>query len=482
MDNNYNPSHNNNGSNNGGNNSDSVYSYSYINQQKEENRWTDTGYSQQSQNTWQQSNRENQDRQYYSPYDEPQRRQKKPKEKKKGGFGMKLVKCAVIALVFGLVSGLVFHGTGMIFSAVTGEEEPKEVITQQKTENKVNDKVTTTSTTKTVVSDVSGVVEQVMPSIVSITSLSVQQVEIPFWFGESYSEEIPGAGSGIIVAKTEEELYIVTNNHVVADATTLTVTFVDDASVAAEIKGTDSGTDLAVITVKISDIAAETMEQIEVATLGMSDDLQVGEPAIAIGNAMGYGQSVTTGVISALDREVTVMDSYGNSITNSLVQTDAAINPGNSGGALLNINGEVIGINSVKYSDTEVEGMGYAIPISMAEPIINDLITKEKVDESEAAYLGVSGVDVTDEVSETYDMPKGIYVAQVIVGSAADKAGIKKGDIICKFDGREVESMNTLAERLEYYAAGDVVEVTVKIAENGTYVDHVISVTLGKKN
>lgn len=507
MDNNYNPNNYNSGATGGtgaadgsgtaggtgaaGGTSDSVYSYSYVNQNREENRWTDPGRSQQSswngtnqsqqQNGWNGTNQSQQNRQYYTPYDEPKHRKKQPKEKKKGGFGMKLVKCAAIALVFGLVSGTVFHGTGMVFDYATGNNSKTEV--QQSTSANVNNKVTTTSaSTKAVVSDISEMVEEVMPAIVSITSLSVQEVQVPFWFGDSYTEETPSAGSGIIVAQTEDEIYIATNNHVVSGATTLTVTFVNDESVSAEIKGTDSSTDLAVISVKISDIPEETMSQIKVATLGDSDSLKVGEPAVAIGNAMGYGQSVTTGVISALNREVTVTDSNGNAITNSLIQTDAAINPGNSGGALMNINGEVIGINSVKYTDTDVEGMGYAIPMSMAEPIINDLITKEVVDESESAYLGVSGVDVTDEVSETYNMPKGIYVAQVVSGSAAEQAGIKKGDIITEFDGREVDSMNALAERMQYYAAGTTVDITVKVAENGEYIEKTISVTLGKKN
>ncbi len=415
----------------------------------------------------------------YTLYEEPER--KPIKEPKKKRFGVTLVKCAALALVFGLVSGTVFYGVGTVFDYATGGKElQNQNVAQQTTANNVIDKVTTTSTTTAVVSDVSEVVDNVMPSIVSITNLTVQ--EIPSWFGQTYSQEVPSAGSGIIVARTDEELYIVTNNHVIANATSLTVSFVDEQNVTAEIKGTDSSTDLAVITVSIEDIPVETLSKIKVATLGNSESLQVGEPAIAIGNAMGYGQSVTTGVISALDREVTVTDSNNNTITNSLVQTDAAINPGNSGGALLNINGEVIGINSVKFSDTDVEGMGYAIPISTAEPIINDLITKEVVDESQSAYLGIAGVDVTDEVSETYNMPRGIYVAQVVSGSAAEKAGIKKGDIVTTFDGREVDSMDALAERMQYYAAGTTVDITIKRAQAGEYVESTIAVTLGKKN
>lgn len=443
--------------------SDSLYSYSYVNQ------------------SGQNSENGNQtERQYYTPYDEPDRKKKKEGKGKKKNFGVTLAKCAAIALVFGLISGSAFYGIGLIFDAAAGKDQ-NQAVSAQTNMPAVNDKVTTTSiATQAVVSDISDVVEEVMPSIVSITNMSVQEVKN--WFGQSYSREAVSAGSGIIVAQAEDYLYIVTNNHVVTGANTLTVTFSDDENVAAQIKGTDTSTDLAVISVAISEIPEDTLNQIKVATLGNSENLKVGEPAIAIGNAMGYGQSVTTGVISALNREVTVTDSNNNAITNELIQTDAAINPGNSGGALLNIKGEVIGINSVKYSDTDVEGMGYAIPISKAESIINDLITKEVVDESETAYLGIAGVDVTDDVSETYNMPKGIFVAQVAAGSAAEKAGIKVGDIITSFDGREVESMEALKERMQYYAAGTTIDVTIKRAQSGEYEESTISVTLGRKN
>ena len=468
----------------------SLYSYSYVNQRKHEQTM---GQSQQTtgqttSQSWQtagqtagQTTGQNWQTagqtmgQNWQTTGQSQQTPPKPPKKKKG-FVKTLTKCAAIALVFGLVGGTVFYGTGYVFDKITGGSKQ---INQMPVA--VNNKVTTTTTgTQAVVSDVSEVVSNVMPSIVSITNMSVREYQS--WFGQVYSEEIPSAGSGIIVAQTEEELYVVTNNHVVEGASTLTVNFVDDQTVSAEIKGTDSSTDLAVITVKTGDIPVDTLNQIKVATLGQSESLKVGEPAIAIGNALGYGQSVTTGVISALEREVTVSDNNNNAITNSLIQTDAAINPGNSGGALLNINGEVIGINSVKYSDTDVEGMGYAIPISTAEPIINDLIIKEVVDEKDSAYLGVAGVDVTDEVSETYNMPKGVYVAQVTPGSAAEKAGIKQGDIITNFDGREVDSMEALAERMKYYAAGTTVEIIVKTAQEGVYIEKTISVTLGRKS
>lgn len=443
--------------------SGSVYSYSYINQGGQ--------------------NAQNQE--YRTVYEEPRTKgkEKTPRPKRKGGFGKTLAKCAAIALVFGLVSGTVFYGTGYAFDYATGRtnnvQASAKVSGGAGSDN--GGKLTTTSTgTQAVVSDVSEVVDNVMPSIVAITNLSVQQVQS--WFGRTYQREIPSAGSGIIIAQTEKELYIVTNNHVVSGADTLTVNFVDGETVAAEVKGTDPSTDLAVITVPVDDIPAETLGKIKVATLGNSDDLRVGEPAIAIGNALGYGQSVTTGVISALDREVTVTDQNNSSITNHLIQTDAAINPGNSGGALLNIKGEVIGINSVKYTDTDVEGMGYSIPISTADPIINDLISREAVDESKAAYLGINGVNVNDEVGAQFNMPNGIYLTQVVEGSPAAQAGIRPGDIISAFDGRSVSSMSALSERMKYYAAGTTVDVTLMVSENGEWVEKIVSVTLGQKN
>ncbi len=418
--------------------------------------------------------------QAYTPYNAPQKKARR--EKKKGGFGKMLGKCAAIAMVFGLISGTVFYGTGTIFDYATGKNNKNLQTTQQGNSTTVSgNKVTSTSTeTKAVVSDVSDVVEEVMPAIVSITNLSVQQYKN--WFGQTYTQEGSSAGSGIIVAQTDDMLYIATNNHVVDGANSLSVTFADDQTVAAEIKGVDSSTDLAVIEIPLSSISADTLSKIKVATLGNSDNLKMGEPAIAIGNALGYGQSVTTGVISALNREVTVTDSNNNSITNSLIQTSAAINPGNSGGALLNINGEVIGINEVKYSDTDVEGMGFAIPMATAEPIINDLITREEVKESEAAFLGVYGQNVTESVSKAYNMPVGVYVAKVTPGSAAETAGIRLGDIITSFDGRTVDTMEALAERLQYYKAGTTVDVTIQRVENGQWTESTISVTLGKKN
>lgn len=418
-------------------------------------------------------------------YKKKEKKAKAPKVKKQHGFGMTVAKCAALALVFGLVSSTVFYGTGMAFR-YTAKDTQKQVTAENKesssggTVNSGSLPVTGVSTATTV-TDVSDVVENVMPSIVSIANLS-QQKEMDF-FGRTYVQETPSEGSGIIIAQTDDEIFIATNNHVVAESSQLTVNFIDDQQVAAEIKGTDASTDLAVVSVKVKDIPSDTMDKIKVATLGSSDSIKVGQSVVAIGNALGYGQSVTTGVVSAVDREVTVQDqTTGATITNDLIQTDAAINPGNSGGALLNMGGEVIGINSVKYSDTQVEGMGYSIPISAAEPIINDLITKEVVDESNSSYLGVSGQDVTSELSESFGMPEGVYITMVAENSAAEQAGIRKGDVITSFAGRKVTSMEGLSDIMQYYAAGTEVEVALQTNQNGEWVENTVTVKLGKKN
>lgn len=405
------------------------------------------------------------------------------KQNKTGGFGMKLAKCAALAAVFGLVAGVIFEGVHLTSDAIFGTKP----IVQESNENVLTQsdggKVQTTKVSNTyAAADVSDIVEEAMPSIVAITNVSLTEYR-SFWGGGTHTYENTSAGSGIIVSQDAENLYIVTNNHVVEGTTSLTVTFNDKSTVSAEIKGTDPSTDLAVIRVAISSIEDATMDAIKVATLGSSEELKVGQASIAIGNALGYGQSVTTGCISALNREVSVSDvNSSTNYTAELIQTEAAINPGNSGGALLNAAGEVIGINSVKYADTSVEGIGYAIPISTAIPIIEDLITKEKVDESESAFLGISGVDVTDDVARNYGMPTGIFVAQVTEGSAAQLAGIQKGDIVTAFAGKEVSSMEELSSRLQYYKAGETVEVTIQRASDGEYVEQTLSATLGKKN
>lgn len=406
--------------------------------------------------------------------------EKKKKERKPGGFGKQLAKCAALALVFGLVAGGVMTGVNYASGKVLGTTNAGNVQASLTTGDDSTVQPTAISSSY-VATDVSDIVDEVMPSIVAITNVS--QTEYQSFWGQSKTYESTSCGSGIIVSQDKEYLYVATNNHVVEGANSLTVTFANDDTVSAEIKGTDPSTDLAVVKVALSSIKDDTMSAIKVATLGSSDTLKVGESCIAIGNALGYGQSVTTGVISALNREVSVSDSSSSTnYTAELIQTDAAINPGNSGGALLNTAGEVIGINSVKYSDTSVEGIGYAIPMDTAKPIIEELITKEKVDESNSAYLGIAGVDVTSDVAKTYNMPTGVYVAQVMEGAAAEQAGIQKGDIITKFDGKDVTSMEELSSNMQYYAAGTTVDVVIERSSNGQYEEQTISVTLGKKN
>ena len=314
-----------------------------------------------------------------------------------------------------------------------------------------------------------------MPSVVSITNTSV--ITQSFW-GQQFQSENQSSGSGIIVGENDSELLVVTNNHVIADSTELKVQFIDGSVADAKVKGTDANMDLAVIAVALDSLSNETISNISIAVLGDSESLKVGEPAIAIGNALGYGQSVTTGVISALNRQIAM--SEDGSTSGTLIQTDAAINPGNSGGALLNVRGEVVGINSNKIGGSTIEGMGYAIPISNAKPIIEELMnreTKDKVDVAKKGYLGISGLNVTQDVSSMYGMPVGVYIAQVYNGGAAN-AGMQKGDIITAFDGSSVSTMEDLQGYLEYYEVGETVVVTIQRPEGGEYVEHKLLVTL----
>lgn len=325
------------------------------------------------------------------------------------------------------------------------------------------------------VTDVSDIAGAVMPSIVSVyNSAIVTQQDL---FGQVYTSQEESAGSGIIIAETDTELLIATNNHVVSNANELKVQFIDNSTAEANIKGTNSGNDLAVLAVKRSDIPEDTRTQITVATIGDSDELKVGEPAIAIGNALGYGQSVTAGVISAVNRELPLSDTE----TNVFIQTDAAINPGNSGGALLNSRGEVIGINSNKIGATKVEGMGYAIPMSRAVPIIEELMnreTREKVSEDEQGYLGINGISVTAQVAGAYNIPEGVCVAEIMSGTGAADSGLQKGDIITKIGGVSVSGMDELREQLAYYKAGTKVTLTVERADNGSYREQEIELKL----
>lgn len=414
----------------------------------------------------------------------PQEPVKKPK---KSGGGFKKVLLAVgLGIFFGLSAGVTFYfvnlATGVLDIAkndVAVEEQVVPVVEEEETV--VSDSgidMTSTQTVTTVVTDVTEVVENVMPAVVSITNIYTETTS--FW-GQNYSSEAQSSGSGIIVNENENELLIVTNYHVVQDADTLKVQFINETVAEAQVKGADSNMDLAVIAVKLESLDEETKNAICLAKLGDSDSLKVGEPAIAIGNALGYGQSVTTGVISALDRQIEI--SEDGSTTGKLIQTDAAINPGNSGGALLNVKGEVIGINSNKIGGSAIEGMGYAIPISSAEPIIENLMlreTKDKVAEENKGYLGISGINVTSDVANMYGMPQGVYVTQVYAGTAAADAGMLNGDIITGFDGSTVGSMEDLQGYLEYYEIGETVKVTVMRAENGSYAEKELTVVLGE--
>lgn len=393
------------------------------------------------------------------------------------GFGKKMIKVVAIALVFGLVAGAAFQGSYYVVGKLTGNEKVSADATETSTGNKGEISGTAVSTATTV-SDVSDIVDNVMPSIVAVTNISYS--EYRNFFGGTQTYESESAGSGIIISQDDENLYIATNNHVVSGAESLTITFCDKKAVPATVKGTDASVDLAVVAVSLKDVEDSTKEAIKVATVGDSSKLTVGESAVVIGNALGYGQSVTTGVISALEREVQLQDESGKTIKNKLLQTDAAVNPGNSGGALLNMKGEVVGIVSAKYSDTSVEGMGYAIPISSAQSIIEGLITRQEVSEENASYFGIAGVDVTSDVSGQYDIPSGVYVTKVAANSGAGKAGIKKGDVITKFDGKEVSSMEEISDMMQYISAGTKVKVTVAQSRNG-YKETELEVTLTNK-
>ena len=403
--------------------------------------------------------------------------------KKHGGYFRKAMVSVSLGLFFGLFAGIGFYavqqGTGML-KTDTDTAVVSEVASEAATESSQSTPQLATNVTY-VESDVSDVVEKVMPAMVSIVNNFTETANV---FGQQYTQEEAASGSGIIVGKTDDELLIVSNNHVVESADTLTVTFIDGSEAQAQVKGLDSDMDLAVIAVSLNDLSDDTKNAITVATLGSSDDLKLGEPVIAIGNALGYGQSVTNGIVSALNREITLE----NGSTGTFIQTNAAINPGNSGGALLNMNGEVIGINSNKIAGTTVEGMvegmGYAIPITSASPIIADLMerqTRTKVAEDEVGYIGISLQEVTSQISQMYNMPEGIYVVSVEEGSAAANAGIMKGDIITKFDGSSISSYSDLQKTLQYYAAGDSATITVQRPQNGEYVSVELNLTLGSR-
>ena len=402
-------------------------------------------------------------------------------------WAKKIGAVALSAVLFGGVAGGVFTGvtyaTGTTTKAQATQTESDS--SQQTTTTKLQTATASTSTASSTSSgsmDVTSIVQSAMPSIVAITNKSVQEVQNYFSMfsrgGGTQEQEVESQGSGIIIGQNDSELLIATNNHVVEGADTLSVCFADDNACEATVKGTDSDNDLAVIAVKLSDISDDTMSKIKIAEIGDSNQLQVGEQVVAIGNALGYGQSVTTGIVSAVNRQLEDSNSE-----NGFIQTDAAINPGNSGGALLNMQGQVIGINSAKLASTEVEGMGYAIPVSTASPIFEDLMnrqTRTKVSSDQAAALGIKGQTVDSSIAEAYGIPQGVYVAEIEQGSAAEKAGITAGSVITKFDDTTIESMDDLKSCLEYYAAGETVDLVVKIADNGSYVEKTLTITLDK--
>lgn len=408
---------------------------------------------------------------------EKKQRVKKAKSPKtphnKRTFWKKGVAVVASAAVFGGVAGGAFYG-------IAGNQIKKlDALTNTTTEVASTTSAATTqslSLTSTASvgngMDVSTIAENVMPSVVAINISAIVEQQGMFGYTQQYEAE--GSGSGIIIGENDSELLMVTNNHVVSDATTVNVTFADGESYEAQVKSTDSDTDLAIVVVKLSDIKESTMNQIKIATIGDSDSLKVGEQVVAIGNALGYGQSVTTGIVSAKDRT-------NSTNTTPLIQTDAAINPGNSGGALLNMKGEVIGINSSKYSDTTVEGMGYAIPITAVQDRLDDLMnrqTREKVDESEKGYLGISCATVSSDVSEAYGIPEGVLVTDVASKSAAEKAGIKANYVITKIDGQSISSAEELTEKLNYYAVGETVPITYEYLKDDAYVEKTVDVTL----
>ena len=398
-----------------------------------------------------------------------------PKQKKNRKVP-KPVKLVCAGVAFGLVASVTFQTGNYVGTKVFGTTTTNGKTA--KTAQTVDGAKLTTSSSSTGTSDVATIAKNAMPSIVSITNMSVQEVQS--FFGGTQQQESTSVGSGIIIGQTDSELLILTNNHVVEGNEKLTVSFVDNESVEANVKGTDSTKDLAVVAVKISDVKDSTMDEIAVATMGDSSKLEVGEQVVAIGNALGYGQSVTSGIVSATER---TLDGYEGG---TLIQTDAAINPGNSGGALLNSNGEVIGINTAKVATDSVEGMGYAIPISDASDTIQNLMnqeTKTKVSEAEQGYLGIQGVDVSDESAKMYNMPTGVYISDVVKNGGAQQAGLTKGSVITGLEGTTISDMNSLKEQLQYYRVGDKVKVTVQVpGNNGEYTEKTVEVTLGSKS
>ena len=414
--------------------------------------------------------------------DEQQVKTKKVREKKPMTTGKKWVTVVAMALVFGLIAGGTMFGVNAAGNYLAGNDSSSDQVGQTQTTSSDSNSSSSDGSGQGTVAEVA---KNAMPSVVTISTMSVE--EMRSFFGGTQQYEVEGAGTGVIVGENDTELLIATNNHVVEGATSLSVGFIDEESAAGEVKGTDVNNDLAVVSVKLSDIPEDTMNQIKIATVGDSDDLQLGDQVVAIGNALGYGQSVTSGYVSALDRDLTLTDQSGTTINSTgLIQADAAINEGNSGGALLNMKGELIGINEAKSSSTStgaaVDNIGFAIPIDKAEESLQQLMnlkTREKVDASQASYLGIRGEDVSAEASELYGIPTGVVITEVVENGPADQAGVKKGDILTELDGRSISSMAQLQDVLQYYAAGETVDLVVQRSDNGEYQAQTLSITLG---
>ncbi|WP_277239594.1 S1C family serine protease [Merdimonas faecis] len=394
------------------------------------------------------------------------------KKKKEMTLQKKWGMVVAMALVFGLIAGGTMYGVNAAANRLYSQ-------------NHISQTDTTEASTSESSSGVAQVADNAMPSVVTISTMSVE--EMRSFFGGTQQYEVEGAGTGVIIGENDTELLIATNNHVVEGASSLSVGFIDESTVSAEIKGTDAENDLAVISVKLSDISTDTMNQIKIASIGDSDELQLGEQVVAIGNALGYGQSVTSGYVSALNRDLSLTDESGNTINSTgLIQTDAAINPGNSGGALLNMNGELIGINEAKSgttsSGTTVDNIGFAIPINKAQESLQNLMnqeTREKVSEDQASYIGIQGASVSSDEQEKFSIPAGVVVASVVEDGPAAQAGIQEGDIITELDGRSVSSIEGLQDTLQYYAAGETVDIVVQRADNGSYQEQTLSIRLG---
>ncbi|MBQ2115163.1 MAG: trypsin-like peptidase domain-containing protein [Lachnospiraceae bacterium] len=436
---------------------------------------------------------------YYNQHSNQGRAKKPKKPKNPNGLGKKMVSVACLGLVFGLTAGAAFCAPAYISNLelkqtkLELEQLKKDLAAEQNTQlsfGTTKDSISNSSNTNTTIStdNITAIANSCLPSVVSITNKGITEVRTMFG---TYQQDSESSGSGIIIGENESELLIVTNYHVISGSNELSVVFSYDEDsdnpslVSAKVKGYAADKDLAVIAVSLNDITDDMRTKIKVATIGNSANLELGQQVVAIGNALGYGQSVTTGIISALNREVSVSDEKGGSITNKLIQTDAAINPGNSGGALINMNGELIGINSVKVASSSVEGMGYAIPISDVESIIKELMLKETrdvVDEDKQGYLGIAGTDVTSDIASTYDMPVGVYVSNIYENSPAAKAGIIKGNIITKFDDQTVSTMSELKSLLTYYEAGETVNVVIMVQKETGYSEKTVSITLGTKD